>query len=675
MGRNRFKELCGTALICALLAGCSQEDVMLEPDAASTGSTFTLSPEVVREVTVKSGEEIDDGVISDVWVLQVDASGNVMTGSDGQLLKNNYPLSTPAGENLYPVTLTNLSTPAKIYFMANMGGDPFTGKTSISEADIEAAAREVQASGVLNNKTIPMVGVWAGGSFERIPMTPSVATVKFTLQTELSKNQGFAVRSIQLKNVANKVYYYRDETPKKAEGVVDYTVTVDYKDEAGCELNPTWGSYWLPGSSQLYGKILSAWEDTPASTEVVTWYLPENVQGEGKSTSQWEKNGENAPSEFCTYVEIIGYYNYNGLVNEVTYQIYLGEDAVNNYSLERGTSYNITATIKGQHTVDTRVTPVEPQNYIDYTDNRMPWFVVNVNQVPARIDNDLGEMVSDSYVGNWKVPQKKELMLEWIYQLNKSAQVESIYWADEATDINGDFTTDLGALAARWSVSMGDGKTIAMEIGEAGTQNLSLRPIMDVSGFQYPYVKQNENGRDVIVSRDEFGGAENVRIPEGMDLWSSTPSHDEQSTNNTVAAQFEIATIPDQVNRDKKTWADAEDYCESLNTNGETGWRMPTQRELMLMYVMNDQLKNKLMETKQEVEDNYGDMSGNITDPDETADHIFYWSATGESGDSANGWSVCLCTDEDSKNGKTEGYAKTVRNFVRCVRDIEWKNN
>ena len=160
-----------------------------------------------------------------------------------------------------------------------------------------------------------------------------------------------------------------------------------------------------------------------------------------------------------------------------------------------------------------------------------------------------------------------------------------------------------------------------------------------------------------------------------MDLWSSTPSHDEQSTNNTVAAQFEIATIPDQVNRDKKTWADAEDYCESLNTNGETGWRMPTQRELMLMYVMNDQLKNKLMETKQEVEDNYGDMSGNITDPDETADHIFYWSATGESGDSANGWSVCLCTDEDSKNGKTEGYAKTVRNFVRCVRDIEWKNN
>ena len=675
MSRYGFKKWWGAALFCSLLAGCSQEDVVLEPDAASTGSTFTLSPQVVREVTVKSGEEIDDGVISDVWVLQVDANGSVMTGSNGQLLKDQHYLSTPEVKNLYPVTLKNLSTPTKIYFMANMGGDPFTGKTTITEDDIKAAAKTVTEGGVLNGNTIPMVGVWTGGSFDQIPMTPSVAKVKFTLQTDLPTKQGFAVRSIQLKNVANKVYYYRDGTPKTAEGVEDYTKTVNYANEAEYVLDSKWGDYWLPGVTPLYGKILSAWENTPASPEVVMWYVPENAQGEGKSTSQWEKNGENAPSEFCTYVEIIGYYNYKGLVNEVTYQVYLGEDAVNNYSIERGTSYNITATIKGQHTVDTRVTPVEPQNYIDYTDNRMPWFVVNVNQVTASIDNDLSERVSTLYKGNWKVPQKKELMLEWIYQLNKSAQVEAIYWADEATDVNGNFTTDLGALAARWSVSMGDGKTIAMETGETGIQNFYLRPVMDISGFQYPYVKQNEKGRDVIVSRDEFGGAENVRIPEGGDLWTSTPSHDEQSTNNTVAAQFEIATIANMENREKKTWADAEDYCESLNVNGETGWRMPTQRELMLMYVMNDQLENKLMETKQEVDDNYGDMTGSVTDPAETADHIFYWSATGESGDSANGWSVCLCTDEDSKNGKTEGYAKTVRNFVRCVRDVEWTGN
>ena len=661
MGRNRFKRLCGTAVICAMLAGCYQDTVSI--DMPQRGNTFTLSPQLVREVTVKSNSDFQDNIINgDVYVIQVDASGNVMTGSNGSLL---VTAITPAasGDNLYSVTLNNLTTPSKIYFMANTG-NPLSGMTAATEEDIKAASRNINSEDGIIQNGVPMVGIWEEGDFTEIPMVPSVVKVVFTLQTDLETNQEFALQSVQLKQVPNTLYYYRDDNdaPRYATAdVIDYALGpncgLDYSNEAEYNLSD-WGEHWLSGVTRT-GKPMT----TP---ETCTWYVPENAQGESSGvTDQWDKNAENAPEgrgAYCTYIEIIGYYKYDGLINEVTYQVFLGENATNNYSLIRGTQYNVTATIKGQHTIDTRITPVVPQNYIDYTDNRMPWFVMNPQNLSSitydqNFDNIAGFPVS------WSIPSKKDMMLAWIYQSNIINNFSGYYWVNEMVDENNQEAT-LANIASRWAIDMGSGQTITMSMAQDGTSlRGSLIPTKDISGFQYPYVRQ-ENGRDIIVSRDAEGGVEENRLRTR----TFESSHDELSSSNAIPAQFEISSYPvDNNDRVKKTWADAQTYCAELNEDGG-GWRMPTQRELMLMYILNDQLTKKLMTSPSEVKDNEGDMSGN---GEETGKHIFYWSGTTDSQSNNEGWSVCFCTDEYGKEGKTEGYPKTELNFVRCVRDIK----
>ena len=395
--------------------------------------------------------------------------------------------------------------------------------------------------------------------------------------------------------------------------------------------------------------------------------MPENARGKGTGTTQEEKDGEHAPDgqngEYCTYILVKGYYkHYNGLVSEVDYKIYLGENNTDDYNIIRNTHYQVTATIKSASAVDTRINEVTPQNYIDYTDNRMPWFVMsplNLSNIPYSLnfDNISGFPIS------WSIPSKKDMMLAWIYQSNTINRFSGYYWVKEMVDANNDEAT-LENIASRWAIDMGSGQTITMANGQDGSLlNGSLIPIKDISGFQYPYVKQ-ENGRDIIVSRDAEGGVEENRLRTE----TVQSSHDEQSSSNAISAQFEISSYPvDNNDRVKKTWADAQTYCAELNEDGG-GWRMPTQRELMLMYILNDQLTKKLMTSPSEVEDNEGNMEGN---GEETGNHIFYWSGTTDSQSNGEGWSVCFCTDEYGKEGKTEGYPKTELNFVRCVRDIK----
>ena len=150
--------------------------------------------------------------------------------------------------------------------------------------------------------------------------------------------------------------------------------------------------------------------------------------------------------------------------------------------------------------------------------------------------------------------------------------------------------------------------------------------------------------------------------------WSETPQHDERDANNIVAAKFEVAPLPPggSPQRIRRTWDEAAAYCASLNETENKGWRMPTQRELMLMFVMNDQLKDPLL-TKS--------LEGGEVGEEQVRNHAFYWSATEdrtqENQETNTGWSVCFCQDNpDDPTGKTEGYPKKYENYIRCVRDV-----
>lgn len=187
------------------------------------------------------------------------------------------------------------------------------------------------------------------------------------------------------------------------------------------------------------------------------------------------------------------------------------------------------------------------------------------------------------------------------------------------------------------------------------------------SGFRYPYVIKGTPGEtcDVIVSRDEKGGvrAEYVR-DTGEKHWDVTPEHGQGGADNIVASKFEVATE----GATKQAYSNAAGYCNGLDEDGG-GWRMPTQRELMLIYVLNDQLANPLITTAADEEEH---------EQTPSAEGIFYWSGTKDSTNPSvtNAyWSVCFSDRSDAgmetKGGQVQGYADNLNeNYVRCVRDV-----
>lgn len=146
------------------------------------------------------------------------------------------------------------------------------------------------------------------------------------------------------------------------------------------------------------------------------------------------------------------------------------------------------------------------------------------------------------------------------------------------------------------------------------------------SGVRYPYVKDG----NIIVSRDSKGGVKATNIHPNWTTDGSMRPHSEEEDVNRVAAKFEIGTSDAATN---VAWG-------STNANCTYPWRRPTQRELILIYLMRKSLTVTLAST-------------------------WYWGSTANAGANhpwclniSNGW----ITDADHTNGTAN---------VRCIRDID----
>lgn len=143
---------------------------------------------------------------------------------------------------------------------------------------------------------------------------------------------------------------------------------------------------------------------------------------------------------------------------------------------------------------------------------------------------------------------------------------------------------------------------------------------------RYPYVQDG----NIIVCREGNDGVKALLIHSN---WATTPTHNElDATNNRFAAKFEVATSDASTSA---TWITAVTACPS-------GWRLPTVRELRLIYA----LRNELTAAAQP-------SSG------------FYWSATEYSSDSNRAWYVSFTFGATDNLG-----SKSNNRRVRCVRDL-----
>lgn len=500
MKRNNGKVWGCALMLCALLAGGCSDDYIPSEDLSVKGGNgsagIVLAPEEMDVVELKSptGATVNENSIRNAWIVQYDANGTALSC---QFLSNNALLELDAAKGTAQAVGVNLNSEARrIYFIANATSELFTQSTNggpaesaVKTAAITNISGEDDLLYLVNgvNYYIPMYGYWEGTSAPEdnmtVTMKRTVAKVSFEINAELPGDDAFLLDTVLVRNVPSRQQYYLDGDGlvNSSDGTGAYPATTyvtptqdlmqsyvhnvynesspnGTKWDAWNENSPNQDPYALKGDRA--GILLPA----PDVVQIGTYYLPENARGVSNSvTEQWEKDAEHAPGGtttvngkkecYATYLEIHGAYRGNGLVTDVVYKVYLGENNTTDYNVYRNHYYKVTATIKGQNRVDTRINAFEPANYLDYTDNSKPWLVMAARYHTA----EAAWNSTFNTAEGWEIPTTKDLMLMWIYEAKGTRiDVKNYCWTS-------DVLTDRG----RWGVSLNTGHTLFSEPGSS----------------------------------------------------------------------------------------------------------------------------------------------------------------------------------------------------------------
>lgn len=170
------------------------------------------------------------------------------------------------------------------------------------------------------------------------------------------------------------------------------------------------------------------------------------------------------------------------------------------------------------------------------------------------------------------------------------------------------------------------------------------------------------DGTSVILDLSESAGMPAGAVTTAGKYSSFTPSATVLGTDNdangsiNATVYYKLEVAPHDLTGDGTigsaggafTWVNAFNYCKNVNYNSTTGWRLPTQRELQIMYIFMPALNNL-----------FGDSAVGGT----AFSSATYWSST-EHSNATYSWYVFFST------GATNTYVKTNSYRVRCVREI-----
>lgn len=234
------------------------------------------------------------------------------------------------------------------------------------------------------------------------------------------------------------------------------------------------------------------------------------------------------------------------------------------------------------------------------------------------------------------VPDKNRLIFTWVYRdafTDNQMITTGPYWAA---------TEDLEDSDNAWRVN---------QIGLTGTflkeYTIPIRCIRENKKLtnRYPHIIDNVDG-PIIVSREGSSGINSAALRKGGGT---------SATDNKVSPKLQIA------NSDigRYEWSEALTICPNE-------WRLPTQRELQLIWLLGGSteevyttLVNEHLADETPLYDKSKFPNFNASD----IAYIYYWSATRY--------------DEDRlfyvnfKGSNTGGHAETQRHMVRCVRDVD----
>ena len=170
---------------------------------------------------------------------------------------------------------------------------------------------------------------------------------------------------------------------------------------------------------------------------------------------------------------------------------------------------------------------------------------------------------------NWRLPTENELYYYWCVEPSVRVLdpfMEANYWSS---------TTRMGQA---WAFDFGSGITAV----RPKSLRLNVRCVRDKesgAGTKYPYVKA-EGDAYLVVLRDAAGGLDR------NSLFASRPTatliDTKRSGNNRMSAMLQVQRAdPGLLN-----WRPSIDYCDDLREEGYDDWRLPSQRELMMIWTM-----------------------------------------------------------------------------------------
>ena len=367
------KTLCILSVVAAALCSCerSADTIPVSGEQGGDASgrtarmTFGLSAADMRTSALGAAEgrsTVDEDALKNLWVLQFDGA----TDASKLLFCEYYDASMIEGDatNGYSlsVALYETSGDTKIYFVANVGSDrfqKFSAGDGVPDSDVTLGSFEASTlafaseAAVSADGVLPMIGSYKGSSViasGTVQMKRLVAKISFSFSIDVPGTEKFTPSRVSLRSAASCTRFSAPAVPTGTTGL--------YPDAASSD------NFINDPAVSVSGPVS---KETPFT---YTWYVPENLRGvvsEEIIKGPSDKGPENAPAG-STFIEIGGDYQRGSALTDVTYTIYLGENASTDFNVVRNYHYTVSSTIKGLNSRDLRVVVdrgVDAGQYVD----------------------------------------------------------------------------------------------------------------------------------------------------------------------------------------------------------------------------------------------------------------------------------------------------------------------
>ncbi|MEL5894864.1 DUF4906 domain-containing protein [Bacteroides sp. GD17] len=337
-----------TLMLCCgcLLTSCRDEGEAYASPAGKLDLKLMLQlPQQISVTTRGANDQTLNGyTITDVRAFQFPTSGGTEKTSyyssataDWAEVKENEGLQIKTGNNDFD------AVDCSFYFAVN-AGDKLENITTIGGLQGAALALSDFSTDLVNVE--PAVFVCgpvvykqvAGATSKPVALLARLARMHAKLTVNYTVTSGLTITAARVENIPAMLYPFPNAATTPEPSAVTSPATPEYTTTT-LSLSPT--------------------------TNTFSIFLPENLRGNGKASTQSGKNvaanGPDGTLDLCTCIVLEGTYNYypdeadKAPIN-VEYRFYPGADMIRNYNIERGKHYTMDVKLTGANSADARVT-------------------------------------------------------------------------------------------------------------------------------------------------------------------------------------------------------------------------------------------------------------------------------------------------------------------------------